>query len=124
MKFFKFLASLCIFSGIMYTNVVDVKSLRLLYCYQCLKLMYTTLQFLRPISLTTKLFCLNIWLISVQFFYLNYSVIFQQKGQVVIRSTIYSNLKVKYLVVLKPIYVGNLVSVLNICHFFYKYRCG
>ena len=73
---------------------------------------------------TTKLFCLNIWLISVQFFYLNYSVIFNQKGQVVIRSTIYSNLKVKYLIVQKPIYVGNLVSVLNICHFFYKYRCG
>lgn len=68
--------------------------------------------------ITTKLFCLNIWLISVQFFYLNYSVIFNQKGQVVIRSTIYSNLKVKYLVVQKPIYVGNLVSVLNICHFF------
>lgn len=43
--------------------------------------------------ITTKLFCLNIWLISVQFFYLNYSVIFNQKGQVVIRSTIYSNSK-------------------------------
>ena len=69
--------------------------------------------------ITTKLFCLNIWLISVQFFYLNYSVIFNQKGQVVIRSTIYSNLKVKYLIVQKPIYVSNLVSVFKYWPFFF-----